>query len=1528
MKRTFLLSVILLVFNVLALNANPVGKDAAKEIGARFLSASANMKVNSGDLQLAQTYFMSDGEAAFYVFNASKGFVIVAAQDVSTPILGYSDEGFFDANNIPENMEWWLQDYAKQIQYGVEENKVDYEKTLKQWELVKTTGRLSENRNRDVVVSPLLGNTTWHQNQYYNDLCPETIAPYLNNHTLAGCVACAMSQIMRKWNYPVHGTGSHELPPYNNPLEVLDFSQTYYDWTNMPDALTNEYGELLDGITQTQITAVATLMYHAGVAVNMNYHVNGSDAQVSNAPDAFLNHFGYSSELKLEGLATQTGGVPMWKAKLRSSLDHEYPVFYGGVSTTGGHAFVCDGYDSDDNFHINWGYSGNLNGYFPIGGLSYGADLYDKQNYAIFNLHPDGTTTSFSVNLSTSNEYGSVTGSGTFDYNTEVTVTAEATPNSGYFFCYWTEDGQIVSDDASYTFNIKYNRNLEAVFLDAFPVTAETSNASYGTVTVSGTGSFAYNEQCTLTATANDGYIFENWTDANGSIVSCDNPYQFAVTGACACTAHFIPLEGQYIGDGNNTNSNVVPSNVANKYSITEQIYTPAELGSAGDISSIAFYNVGFANYQYNQIYLTDVTRSLEIYIKTTDKTSFSSSSDWINGVGLDDLVFSGEVTLQYGTWTTILLDNTFSYDGLSSIALIIVDNTGSTDNKHEFKTFATTNTYSTLHKAGNAVFDPSTMSDNGIRAQQKNKLIINKGEHSDTYTVSAVASPSGSGVIKDDGNNVFVSGSYACDATCTLTATPADDSFVFRYWTKNGKIMSYDATYTFTVKSNMSLQAVFAAPSTVSVSINPANSGTVTGAGEYTYGSTCTLTATPAEGYAFNKWTIGGETVSIEEEYSFTVMEDVSVVASFREANMIVFDDNAVKAKCISNWDSNDDGELSIQEAAAVTVFDGNLTNNFKYNTQIETFNELRFFTGLTAIGASAFSGTSSKFTTVTLPNTITSIGNYAFSACSKLASITIPSLVTSIGQEAFRGCSGLTYIVSECSTPPTLGTNCFQNVSTDIPVYVPQGSVAAYKAASGWSNFNTIVSVKTSSWSAPLANDVVYVDSDYTLTADVTVMDVIYASTEFTITVPTGITLNVTGDISTTLASQIVVEDGGQLVISSSANVQATLKKNIAASTAKTTNNWYAIASPVNNVAISSFVHGTNNVYRYDEVESEWEEYRDDLNIYNNLDNGRGYLYRSTEANIEFAGEVNVATANYNLTYSASAGVLAGFHLIGNPYSHRIYKGANTAITNEYLEDGFYTLTTSGGWNAGTDNSKAINPNEAVLVQAKSTVDNVNLAITNTTNQGPSAAKAGNDKIMLSVENADYSDVTYVLFKEGHGLNKVEHRNAEIPMLYVVNNGEKFAIADMPANTNFINLGFEAKSMSYYTLKVETEGSFTYMHLYDKMAGEDVDMLVENSYTFIGGPNDIKDRFVLRLTYDTSIDEVEINEIFAYQNGSDIVVNGEGTLQIFDAMGRLVETKEIHGVETFSRTTLQTGLYILRLVGNNVKTQKIIVR
>ena len=427
-------------------------------------------------------------------------------------------------------------------------------------------------------------------------------------------------------------------------------------------------------------------------------------------------------------------------------------------------------------------------------------------------------------------------------------------------------------------------------------------------------------------------------------------------------------------------------------------------------------------------------------------------------------------------------------------------------------------------------------------------------------------------------------------------------------------------------------------------------------------------------------------------------------------------------------------------------------------------------------------------------------------------------------------------------------------------------------------------------------------------------------------TLTINSDVTLTVTGTITQSTGSNIIIENGGKLVNATS-GITATVKKSITQWTTSPDNGWHAISSPVTNVVFANVENLTSseyNVYRLNETNLVWENSQNSSHDdFTSFENGRGYLYRKGDNTaIEFNGTLNAGTIKYPLSYTSST--TKGFHLIGNPYPHNIYKGAGAAIPNTYLEEGFYTLTSAGGWVAGTDHSTAIAPCQAILVQALSSVTNEKLTFTNTTATG--TAKSLEDNIMFVVSNSDYEDVAYAVFKKGHGLNKIEHRNEGIQKLYIQHNGEDFAIANIEEDVQAFNLNFHATTTGKYTMKIKATGSFNYLHLIDNITGEDIDLLLEDEYSFIGASSDNDNRFIVKLRYTSSANNDD--ELFAYQNGNEFMVRGEGTLQIFDALGRHIMTKDIFGFETVNVSSLQTGVYILRMISDNIKTQKIIVK
>jgi hypothetical protein len=292
----------------------------------------------------------------FYVFNMGvKGFVILSAEDRVIPILGYSTTGVFDAQNIPSNTASFLKEYEAQIQISIEKNIPASKQINRQWAEL-STGLHRKRSTADVVVAPLI-KTTWNQSEYYNEQCPfDTTA---NKRTLTGCVATAMAQIMKYWNYPSIGVGSNSYKHSIYGVQSANFEKTTYHWDSIPSS----------GSITSSNQSLTTLLYHCGVSVNMHYGVNSSSATgVGSAVIAFKKYFGYNASAEIKYKNTYTDSS--WVNLLVQELDFSRPLFYQAIGPQGGHAFVCDGYDSDNKFHFNWGWGGKGDGYYTITNLN------------------------------------------------------------------------------------------------------------------------------------------------------------------------------------------------------------------------------------------------------------------------------------------------------------------------------------------------------------------------------------------------------------------------------------------------------------------------------------------------------------------------------------------------------------------------------------------------------------------------------------------------------------------------------------------------------------------------------------------------------------------------------------------------------------------------------------------------------------------------------------------------------------------------------------------------------------------------------------------------------------------------------------------------------------------------------------------------------------------------------------------------------------------------------------------------------
>ena len=368
------MSLLALVLGLGLAQANPVSVSRAKYVGQQFVQANFEPSRQSSELTLVYTGSSLRGEACFYVFNVGdNGFVIVSADDYFRPITGYSTEGVFPVNDMPGGLSYLLNNIIEG-RTGRSGNPAPM--VAAEWEMVANTGQLmSKTGGREV---PDLVTTKWNQDSPYNLYAP-TAPGGPGGRCYAGCVATAMSQVMKYWNHPAQGTGSHSYnsAPYGGYLSA-NFGATTYDWDNMPLKLTSSS-------SQTEIEAVATLMYHCGVAVDMQYAPDGSGSNSEYVPGAISNYFSYTNQAILR--VRNSFSHEDWDNMLKEQLDMGWPVYYSGCDADNGcHAFVCVGYDKAGLYHWNFGWGGSGdNVALDFDDIEYAAS-WDK---AIFNFVPN-----------------------------------------------------------------------------------------------------------------------------------------------------------------------------------------------------------------------------------------------------------------------------------------------------------------------------------------------------------------------------------------------------------------------------------------------------------------------------------------------------------------------------------------------------------------------------------------------------------------------------------------------------------------------------------------------------------------------------------------------------------------------------------------------------------------------------------------------------------------------------------------------------------------------------------------------------------------------------------------------------------------------------------------------------------------------------------------------------------------------------------------------------------------------------------
>ena len=361
------------------------------------------------------------GIADIYLFDytiadgSRSGFVVVSGDDITAPVLAFSDEGPFQSNPA---VRFHLQQYTRQIAAARAVGATPSAAIGNKWRQMADGSALSQAVRRfeakgdfyNDVINRLLGSMRWGQGNPYNRLCP--------GGSVTGCVATAFGMIMNYWDYPQHGFGQHSYNGEDNPaaygewlwgVQSADFENTYYDWDNMEDfAFINS--------PEPVVAAISTLLYHIGVSLDMNYGLNGSgcwslpeyatyDTSLHLSPSMGADtriprHFGY--KYSYAGMRDSVHNDSLWLRMLYQSLADSMPIYYAGWakddspdghSGTSGHGYIIDGYFSDaidsNMFHINWGWSGTSDGFFKLDAMTPGNNDFTQWHGAIIGIEPD-----------------------------------------------------------------------------------------------------------------------------------------------------------------------------------------------------------------------------------------------------------------------------------------------------------------------------------------------------------------------------------------------------------------------------------------------------------------------------------------------------------------------------------------------------------------------------------------------------------------------------------------------------------------------------------------------------------------------------------------------------------------------------------------------------------------------------------------------------------------------------------------------------------------------------------------------------------------------------------------------------------------------------------------------------------------------------------------------------------------------------------------------------------------------------------
>ena len=1001
---------LLLCCAALSVTADPISREQARQRAEEFLLTVQDQQTASRRLSPVQNraklaprrgfHITAPDDELYYVFNRgeNQGYVIASGNDSTHPVLGYTDEGEFDYAQLPENMKWWLQWMTAQLE-DLTENP-------------STTKRAPLRAPTHEKVATLC-TSRWNQGSPYNQDCPVHKS---GERCVTGCVATAIAQILYFHRAKSVLEIQKDIPGYTyNGMNIAGVpAGSPIDWDNMID----NYG---GSPTAKQKNAVAQLMRYCGVGVQMMYGVGsegGSAAYSSNVADCLKNYFGYGNSVKY--VSTSDPGGDSWDNTLYKEVAAGRPVYLSGSNKDGGHAFVCDGYDGNHCFHINWGWGGGSDGYYLLSKLNPGSQGiggstggYSDYPEAVIGIEPENYATRA---MPISNPSVKKLCLANFDADNDGTFTfgeAAAVTDLGEVF-----KGQTIT-----SFNELYNfTGLTILTPEAFAGCTKLANVklpknlkSIGARTFQGcTALKSFVLPDGLTAIGDEAFDgCKAFTCTLSGAIQTIGANAFR--GCAALTKVELPIGMKSLGAG-------AYADCAKLKEVTLRSICPQDI----QLGDAVFQDVDVAAATLN--------------VPQGTKSAVSANPQWSAfGIIYEMRDLSRGQFVQPTTGKKYYLYNLgtgrYLTKGEAWGTQAVVEDT---DNPMRFELKQT----GKMPEGVYYLYSDDTGKDNHVFFRTSEDQTVGQG-------VKACFV---------DGEN-----SHTTDKTSWWALAAVDgQANVFTLQVPSGVTGHKDGQYLGINPDHASNAAspTYGAYSDVLLSDFTENCYWMFV--EYdelaaaTYSASCLL-KNLLEIATKQKLDVTREQ-AVYDNLASTEPEITKAQRSLRrKLGYIRFENDYVRQAAIDNGcDLDGNKEITTAEAAQLESFE----NYFTGNTDITTLHDLRYFTGLEYIAGNSFKGCT-NLKEVTLPEQLVNIYYRAFLNCPSLTSIVIPPYVEFIGDDAFNGCTSLREVTVQAVDPSaiSLGSDVFFGVDLSAATLcVPKGSAAAYREAPIWQDFGTI--------------------------------------------------------------------------------------------------------------------------------------------------------------------------------------------------------------------------------------------------------------------------------------------------------------------------------------------------------------------------------------------------------------------------------------------------------------------------------------